>query len=364
MSTMDRSDNFTFKITQLREILQNRGFEAVEIKTQTNFSYFTRGRGFIGLASVMACASLIVTMEKIFLVAENIEASRLYTEQLDNEPSVVVCDYPWDEPSKRADLLSDIIGGLKVASEADLDSELFKLRTVMTPYDLNDYRNLCKTTAEIVEKICMAIKPGITEYELAGALSMKLWSANIEPITLLIAFDERALQYRHPVVTGKALEHYALVAVCGRRNGLIASVTRDVMLRPDEETVQKHAKCANVFATFLSELTPGKNLGDIYLEGISSYAEQGYPLEYKAHHQGGLTGFVPREIRANVGVTHIVRSGEVYAFNPSLQGAKCEETVLVTESGIEIMTHTGNYQYVECHINGNAYMIPTVYRAD
>ncbi len=364
MSTMDRSDNFTFKITQLREILQNRGFEAVEIKTQTNFSYFTRGRGFIGLASVMACASLIVTMEKIFLVAENIEASRLHIEQLDSEPSVVVCEFPWDEPSKRDDLLSDIIGGLKVASEADLESELFNLRTVMTPYDLNDYRSLCKTTAEIVEKICMEIKPGITEYELAGALSMKLWSANIEPITLLIAFDDRALQYRHPVVTEKSLENYALVAVCGRRNGLIASVTRDVMLRPDEVMFQKHAKCAQVFATFLAALKPGESLSDIYAKGILSYANQGYPMEFKEHHQGGLTGFVPREIRANIGINHIVRSGEVYAFNPSLQGAKCEETVLVTESGLEFMTYTGNYQYVECHVNGNAYKIPTVYRAD
>lgn len=361
---MKRFEDFSTKVAQVRSALKQSGFDAIEIKSQTNFSYITRGRGFIGLASVLACGSLLITEKEVFLISDNIEAERLYNEQLGNNPAVTVMAFPWDEPSKRNEVLNRLTDGLKVATEADLENALFKLRTVMTPYDIEDFRKLCHDTAVIVEGICMNLKPGISEYELAGELAKQLWSANIEPITLLIAFDERALQYRHPVMTEKTLDNYALVAVCGRRNGLIASVTRDVLIRADDSMMTKHEKCAQVYAAFLAALSPGSDVGNIYEMGINAYESVGYPLEFKEHHQGGLTGFVPRELRANIGVHHEVRVGEVYAFNPSLQGSKCEDTYLVTEDGIECMSHTGNYHYVEIVRNDVTYKIPTVYVCD
>lgn len=361
---MRRYEDFSSKVTKVRSALRRSGFDAIEIKSQTNFSFITRGRGFIGLASVLACCSLLITEKDVFLISENIEAERLYNEQLGNNPAVTVMAFPWDEPYKRAEILNQLTEGLRVAAEADLESELFKIRTVMSAYDLEDYRKLCHDTAVIVERICMNLKPGISEYELAGELAKQLWSANIEPITVLIAFDERALQYRHPVMTEKTLENYALVAVCGRQNGLIASVTRDVLIHADDRMIEKHEKCAQVYAAFLAALSPGSDVSNIYEMGINAYESVGYPLEFKEHHQGGLTGFVPRELRANIGIHHEVRAGEVYAFNPSLQGSKCEDTYLVTEDGIECMTHTGNYHYVEIVRDDVTYKIPTVYVCD
>lgn len=361
MMPMNRFEDFSYKINHLRQEVTKKGFDCIEIKSQMNFSFLTRGRGFIGLASVVACGSLLVTKENVYLISENIEAERLFNEQLGNNPAVTVEAYPWDEPIKRLEIISKLTQDLKVATEADLEAELFQIRTQMTNYDVECYRELCRQTAEIVESICMNLQIGVSEYELAGEISKRLWSANIEPITLLIAFDDRALKYRHPVMTDKCLENYALVAVCGRQNGLIASVTRDVLINKDTAMVQKHEYCAQVFAAFLSEISPGNDLSEIYETGISEYSTVGYPLEFKEHHQGGLTGFVPRELRANIGIHHQVRVGEVYAFNPSLQGAKCEDTYLVTEDGIKCLTYTGNYRYVDCEKNGISFKIPTVY---
>ncbi len=59
--------------------------------------------------------------------------------------------------------------------------------------------------------------------------------------------------------------------------------------------------------------------------------------------------------------THVVRENEVYAFNPTLQGAKVEETVLVTNQGITTLTHTNDYRYEEVRLNGTLYKIPTVF---
>lgn len=358
---MNKFEDFLSKTEKVRKLLAHKNYEAIELKLQANFSWLTRGRGFIGLASVLACGSLFVTPSEVFLISENIEAERLYKEQLNSNPYIRIKSYPWDDSSKRDDIMNSLYSKYRVASETELSNDLLHLRSLLTHEDLYDYKTLCKENALIIERICKNLTVGITEYELAGLIASKMWRANIEPITILIAFDERATEHRHPVMVGKSLANYALVAVCGRRNGLIASLTRDVLINPDDEMILKHDKCAIVNAAFYSNLKPGNLLGEVYSKGIIAYEEQGYPLEYKEHHQGGLTGFVPREIRANSGNKHLIRTNEAYAFNPTIQGAKCEDTVLVRKDGIDIMTFTGKYAYKECRVNGHTYNIPTVY---
>lgn len=358
---MTRNEDFLYKIEAIRTSLKEKQFDGIEIKSQANFSLITRGRGFIGLASTLACGSLFITLDHIYLVTENIEANRLFNEQLGENPLIKVLAFPWDEPNKRAVIVGVITGGLKIASENDLETELFTLRTIMSTYDLKEYQKLCLEAAEILESICKNLKRGMSEYELAGIIAHDLWRANIEPITTLIGFDERAQLYRHPVMHGNLLKNYALVGICGRRNGLIVSISRDVLIDKDEEMMLKHAKCAMVNAAFTNRLKVGNSLEDVFINGVNQYGEQGYPLEYKEHHQGGLTGFIPREIRANAGCIHIISENEVYAFNPTIQGAKCEDTVLVTNDGVKVMTYTGNYDYVTCEIDGEKTINSTVF---
>lgn len=353
--------DFDYKINAVRQILERTGYEGVEIKSQANFSFITRGRGFVGLASTIACCSLFITTERVCLVGENIDAKRVYQEQLLSNPKVELKAFPWDEPAKRALLVSELTEGKPMAQETDIEPELFEVRTLLSEYDKEDFRSLCREAAHIVENICKKLTVGISEYELAGEISKELWSNNIEPITLLVAFDERAMQYRHPVMTGNVLKNYALVGICGRRNGMIVSLTRDVLLKPDVEIVEKHSKCIRVNAAIWNSLKIGNTVSDTFKSAIEQYALEGYPLEYKEHHQGGLTGFIPRELRASLECSHIIREGEAYAYNPTIQGSKVEDTVLVTKNGLEILTYTGSYAYESCEVNGKMVMVPTAY---
>lgn len=358
---MDRQKDFRIKIKAIRSILSVKGFDGVELKSQSNFSYVTRGRGFIGLASVMACASLFVTNNRIVLIGENIDAKRLYEEQLMSNPDVELVLFPWDEPEKRSVLVEKFTKGLSIATESEIENELFKIRTSLSDYDKEDLRKLSLEAALVVENICKKLKPGISEYALAGEISKQLWENNIEPITLLIAFDERALKFRHPVMTANQLENYALVGICGRRNGLIVSLTRDVLIKHDSEMIEKHEKCARINAAFWNGLIPGKQVSEVFSQGVAQYEVEGDSVEYKEHHQGGLTGFIPRELRATFESEHIVRSGEAYAFNPTFKGAKVEDTVLVTDNGLEVLTYTDNYAYETCEVGGKNIKIPTVF---
>lgn len=356
-----RLRDFEYKVKAIRALLDKKGVHGVEIKNQANFSYITRGRGFIGLASTVACGSLFITKDRVVLLGENIDARRLFEEQLPPHPMVELMAFSWDEPDQKTSMIQSITNGLVMISESELEPELFTIRTILSEYDQADFKVLCHEAAVTLETLCKQVKPGMTEYELAGEISKAFWSQNIEPITTLVAFDERALKYRHPVMTDKRLKNYALAGICGRRNGLIVSITRDVLIEPDPIMQEKHAKCVRVNGAFWEALKPGKSVSEVFGAGVNQYGLEGYPLEHKEHHQGGLTGFIPRELRASYESTHKVRVGEAYAFNPTIIGSKVEDTVLVTEWGLENLTHTGNYAYEKCLINGLEMEMPTVW---
>jgi len=85
---------------------------------------------------------------------------------------------------------------------------------------------------------------------------------------------------------------------------------------------------------------PGRSLGEVFIEGQRTYASQGFPDEWKHHHQGGAAGYEPREFLGLPDSQDIVAAGQAYAWNPSIRGAKVEDTILVGETGNEIITLT------------------------
>lgn len=349
--------DFREKVEKLRSVIKKEEMKGLIINNQNHFSWLTGGRGFIGLAATGACGSLIVTLDKVYLVAENIEATRLYKEQLGENPDIIVKEYPWQTPDKKMEIIEEICPSKDLLDEGSISSQMFQLRTVMSHYDIVRYREICKTTASTLEDICHTLKKGMSEYDLAGQISQKMWENNLEPITILIGFDDRALNYRHPVPTDKKLENYALVAVCTRRNGLIASATRMVALNdPGEEMMKRQKVAAYVDSVLAANTKPGNKLGDVFDKAVDAYASKDFDGEWKFHHQGGLTGYMPRELKGMSGVNHIVKTNEVYGWNPSVQGAKSENTLLVTEDGTENLTHTGNYDYITIEIDGKKYI--------
>jgi hypothetical protein len=55
------------------------------------------------------------------------------------------------------------------------------------------------------------------------------------------------------------------------------------------------------------------------------------------HHQGGLTGYASREVIATPSSREIIQAGHAFAWNPSITGAKAEETFVLLESGAEVV---------------------------
>lgn len=354
--------DFNIKLSQVRFILENKELGGILITKQCNFSWMTHGRAYIGMATEAACANILVTKDSVYLISSKIEKERLLVEELTNiKECIEAIEYPWFEDDKKSTAINNLLKGNTLMTDVELEEEFVELRSTLLELDIELLRILSAQTAQMVEETCKEISKGMSENEIAGLISQKLWEKGIEPVTLLIACDERISHYRHPIPTSNTLNQYAMVAVNTRKWGLFSSVTRFVSLtKPTEEIKDKFKALAKIEAAYINQTRPGAVVGDIIKNIISYYEALGYGEEWKLHHQGGLTGYLSREYRATTKSKEIVQSNQAFAWNPSITGSKAEDTLLIGKDKNEVLTYTGEYVYIDVHINGEVYPIPTV----
>ena len=131
-----------------------------------------------------------------------------------------------------------------------------------------------------------------------------------------------------------------MLVVSAERGGLYANVTRIVDFEePDSELRRRQEACGTILRRMREQATrPGLTLADAFEDCRSFYAEEGYPDEWRLHHQGGMTGYASREVIATPRTHQSIELGQAFAWNPSITGAKAEETFVLTESGPEVIT--------------------------
>lgn len=342
---MSRTQESNLKVQLIRKKLAELEADAVVIRRQCNFSWVTSGgRGFIGLASENACGCIVVSRDNVYLFANNIEAPRLAREELP-EGFAEVVSTEWENDGALNQLITEKVGSF--VEDAALEPFFKQLRTVLCPEEIARYKTLGEDTVAVVEAVCSTFEKGASEVEIAGLLAGEFWKRSIEPITLLVAADDRSDYVRHFVPTQKRAEKGAIISVCARRGGLIISATRIAAF--DKAFAKGYATLLNVDTDTLRAIRPGTAISDVFAAICASYTRNGLPEEWKNHHQGGLTGYVPREIRADHTTATPIAVHQAFAFNPSMKGAKCEDTMLVTENGLVSLTEpSASWPCVTC----------------
>jgi antitoxin VapB len=264
-------------------------------------------------------------------------------------------------------LVADLTKGMKLGADAsypgavDLSNEVARLRMNMTPEEGVRFRVLGRLCAEAMDHAIRAIRPGFTEHQIASHLAMEGRSRGVHPIVNLIATDERIFNFRHPLPTYKSLERYAMVIMCGRRWGLVCSLTRLIHFgKLPDELRRKMEACARIDAALIHATQPGRTIAQTFQAGIAAYAQAGYGDEWKLHHQGGPAGYEPREFIATPTSTEQIAMGQSYAWNPSITGVKSEDTIQVGEDQNEIITNIPGWPTIEVEIEGKTYLRPVI----
>jgi Xaa-Pro aminopeptidase len=140
--------------------------------------------------------------------------------------------------------------------------------------------------------------------------------------------------------TIEAPRRRAMLVASSERGGLYANLTRIVELEePDPQLARRMRACEEILARMREEATrPGRTLAEAFADCRRFYADTGFPEEWRLHHQGGLTGYGSRELIVTPSSDHVIESGQAFAWNPSVTGAKAEETFVLTATGAESVT--------------------------
>ena len=335
---------------RLDGFLADEGYEAVWFARPNSFAWATGGRNWVdATADVGDAAAGYLGDGEWTVVTDNVEAERLAAEELPAELSMSVAADDWYDVS----LAESVAPRSPTPGAADFDVpgldgvDPTRLRLRLAEDDVGRYRDLGREAALALETVCRELEPGDTEHEVAAALRISLASRDIDAPVVLVGGGERAPTYRHPTPTDAALGDYAVVIVTARRGGLHASLTRTVAFDPPEWLAERHAAAQRVETRALAATREvardDGTAGEVFAEIREAYADEGYEGEWRHHHQGGATGYAGREWVAKPGSDAPVIADAAYAWNPTVQGAKSEDTALVTDDGVEVLTDTGRW---------------------
>lgn len=349
------------KLARIAAHLAEKGIDAVLISAHENIAWATAGVVDIrvGVLRESGVASLLVTRDgQAFYLTSNNEAPRLADEEFAGLPFKPIVN-PWYANDIRASV-AKIVGNGEVAGDMGQQGyrllPLQGLRWGLVESEIARYRWLGSHAAKTAVDVLRQYRPGMAERKFQALLAEQLIEQSVLPSVYLTAVDARVMRYRHAVPRAGVLEHLGMLSFCARRWGLTVAMTRFVQFgaaRP--EMNERFSVASQVNARLLHATREGATSDALFHVAEQAYADLGYPGEEKLHHQGGATGYFEREWIARPGGGEKAAATQTFAWNPTVQGAKVEDTVLLRNGKLEVLTATPELPIVTTTLNGAEY---------
>jgi Xaa-Pro aminopeptidase len=339
-----RSTEVQEKLTWVRSQLAPLGVRGARLRGSDWFAWMTAGgSNAVLLAAETGVAEVLVTESDALILTDEIEAARLQDGEVPVGFSWHVA--PWAELRQRETLVTEATAGGLVLSdrpqmgEQPLPSAFLQRRLCLSASEQDRYRDVGQRAALAMSEVMRAARPDWTEYQLVGAGAEALWARGLHPALTLAAGEARLPRYRHPTPSAAPLGHEAMLVFCARGFGLYANLTRFVRFSPATTAQQRqHDVIRTIEATALQACRLGLQVSHLYETLAQAYSTHGYLAAIREHHQGGLTGYLAREIIATPDTNVQLEAGMAIALNPSLPGVKIEDTFLMHAKELENLT--------------------------
>ncbi len=345
------------KLEKLRRLMQYHHIPALRLKGVDWFAWATAGGNSVVIfTSEIGIGEVFLTLQKAWVLTNEIEKARLASEEI--SPDFEIKAFPWaDSNSTQQFILAELKGqrcfsDRPLESETALPSEFQNLKMILEKEEISRYREVGRLSAEAMSEAIRMAQPDWTEYRLAAEGAKSLWQRGLEPTLVMVGCEKRIQTHRHPIAGPAKLGEGAMMVFCARRFGLYANLTRFVFFRHlTAQEKRNFALLAEIEASVFSACREGQSLNQIYHEFAQAYKKYDLPEEIFKHHQGGPTGYLSREKVASwdSDPSWKLKTGMALAWNPSLPGAKIEDTVLMTENGIENLTFDSSWPNQKIH---------------
>jgi antitoxin VapB len=347
------------KVERLARLAHTEHLAGVLITLQPGFAWLTGGQSNrINAATEAGAGALFVSADGgRYVIANSIEMPRLMNEALDGlgfEPR----EYPWiadhQDPPAVVAVTRTIAGGGAIGTDApiaggsDVGAAILDAQTPLTDPEIERYRALGQDVGAALEALCATLDVGLTEREIAMRVNHTTAQAGARAVVTLVAADERIARYRHPVPTHAVWRRTVLIGLCAERHGQVVALSRIISSHaPADDLLARTRATATVFGKLLAATRPGVTGADLFHTAAAAYDAAGFPNEEARHHQGGAIGYRARDWIAHPASRHRAKPRQAFAWNPSITGTKVEETALLLDDTIELITATSSWPAIE-----------------
>jgi len=333
------------KLARVRGWLDEAGYGAALFTSQPSVAWVTAGlEDRVCRNEEPGLVWALVTGTGAFLITTNIERPRLAAEEDCTEFELHAV--PWYTPGGLAEAADHLAGGLKLAEAPAA------LRMPLTAAEQDRLAALGADCARALEGVLRGWQPVERECDLAARIAGALEERLIFPSVLLVGGAERRRAFRHPVPTTAMTGRDALAVVTGVRGGLNVSCSRTVSAgAPDPELATRHLAACAVEAALIGATSPGRSWEDALEAGKAAYRDAGFDGEWREHVQGGPVGYLSREfdvVPGRADAAGLITAGSAFAWNPTVRGAKSEDTFVVSGDGPAVaVTNTADWPTVD-----------------
>lgn len=358
------------KLNRVYKFLNDNKLDGILFTQVRNVYWITAGlaNNQIVLNKDAGAASLLILKNgNKYLICNGAEAQRMMDESL-SELGYELIKYNWFDANPVKDVRGELVKQFgKIGSDIDFPgtlnvAEKFKpLRYSFNDFEIIRYAYVARMSTEAVAEVCMKIKPGMNEFEIETMTANALRDRQIIPTVLLTAVDKRIYNYRHALPGGAVLENYAMINICAEKWGMPIAVTRFVHFGSLPGELKTKLEKTTIINAHYQEMTrPGVAASEIFEKMKEWYASAGYENEWMLHHQGGAIGYDDREWVIYPGIKEVVQNNQPFAWNPTITGAKVEETIIVNQNGFEVLTKSPNWPMIIVNLNGKKYPQPSI----
>lgn len=358
------------KLALIREMLRRRSVDALYLSTVASTAWLTAGAAtYVDESVDTAVCSLLITADQALALTDVIEAPRLRDEERLDELGFTLIAEPWHS---RGYALHERALGQRIGVDdpsalrdgINLSADVVDMRSRLTPDEQSRLREGSRRAAEAMWEAARAVSPGMRETEAAALLAAASRRRGGAATVTLVGSDERISRYRHLLPTDKTIERYVMLILCFRYQGLVSALTRSIYFGETPESLRRLAsQVARIDAQVIAATRPGRTMGDMFAELQRAYAREGAATAIEEHHQGGTIAYLGRETFARPGSLARIEVGQAFAWNPSVFGAKSEDTLLLTEQGPEILTTMEGWPATEIETASGVIARPAILEA-
>lgn len=344
------------KLQKLRQALQQADLPALLVTSAHSRRYLTGFTGTAGVAVITADHAFFITdfryteqaneqikgfeiieqkstlLEAVAQLVEDKQLTQLGFEQ----DAMTYAEYDRYASALRAELVPT--SGL-----------VEKIRLIKTEDELTIIKQACKIADDAYEHILTFIKPGMTELNVSNELEffMRKQGATSSSFDIIVASGTRSA-LPHGVATDKVIEtgDFVTLDFGAYYNGYVSDVTRTLAVgQPSDKLKEIYQVVLDSQLLALEKIKPGmtgKEADAISRDYIASkgYGEAfghslGHGIGLEVHEGPGLSS--RSDVVLEPGMVITIEPG---IYLPGIGGVRIEDDALVTETGVEKLTHT------------------------